>query len=199
MTKKAKDIKKEKQEDADISVDDLDISNAPDDVDDIEIVLDDDGRENTKLKKVQKELARCKKEKQEYLDGWQRTKADYVNSLRRFEQDVKNAKDIGIQKSVEKLLPVLESLQRARNSEGTLPDGFDAIIKQLDMSFVALGVTKIKVETGDVFDPVFHEALSREAVKDESKDNTISKVLEAGWKLNDVVIQPAKVSVAYCQ
>ncbi|HEC93929.1 MAG TPA: nucleotide exchange factor GrpE [Candidatus Kaiserbacteria bacterium] len=181
---------------------DADIDNAthtPDEVDDIEIVSDDGGRENTKLKKIQKELERCRKEKQEYLDGWQRTKADYVNALRRFEQDVKKAENIGVQKSVEALLPVLESLNRAQGAEGKLPDGFDAIAKQLICAFTAMGVTSISAHIGDVFDPTLHEALSTDDTEDASKDNTISKVFEAGWKLHDTVIQHTKVSVAYCK
>lgn len=185
-------------EQADIVPDTKDIEDS-ESVDDIEIISNGDDREDTKLKKIQKELQRCKKERRDYLDGWQRTKADYVNSLRRFEQDVKNAKDAGVSESVKKLLPVLESLQRARSSDGKLPDGFDAILKQITSAFTALNVTEIQVTNGDTFDPVLHEALSREVTKDTSKDNTISKVLESGWKLHDVVMQPAKVSVAYCQ
>ncbi len=183
------DAKKSNEEDMIIS----------DEVDDVEIVSDDDGRENTKLKKTQKELERCRKEKQEYLDGWQRTKADYVNAMRRFEKDVGNAKDIGVQKSVKALLPALESLNRAQGVQGGLPDGFDAIAKQLASAFATIGVTQIPTHIGDVFDPVLHEALSREVTEDSSKDNTVSRVLEPGWKLHDTVIQPTKVSVAYCK
>ncbi len=169
------------------------------DVDDVEIISDDDGMEASKLKKVKKELERCKKEKQEYLNGWQRTKADHINALRRFEQDVEKAKNIGVQKSIKVLLPVLESLNRAESTHGKLPDGFSAIAKQLTSAFTAVGVIKIEVCIGDIFNPTLHEALSRNITEDASKDNTISAVLETGWKLHEDVIQPAKVSVAYCK
>ncbi len=196
-------MKKQNEENKKVSADDKntneEILSEINDVDDVEIISDDDGGENVKLKKMQKELAHCRKEKQEYLDGWQRTKADYVNALRRFEKDVHTAKENGVRKSVIVLLPVLESLQRAQRVGGELPDGFDAIVKQIISAFTTLGVTKIQVQIGDMFDPELHEALGRSVVDDDKKDNTIVAVLEAGWKLHDAVIQPAKVSVAYCK
>src|SRR3989344_9565894 len=44
-----------------------------------------------KIAKMREELGTCRKEKQEYMDGWQRAKADYVNLLKRFEPDAKMA------------------------------------------------------------------------------------------------------------
>ncbi len=194
-------MKKQNKEKKEVFVDEHEVTNDVlsdvKDIDDIEIVSDNGGLENTKLKKIQKELVRCRKEKQEYLNGWQRTKADYINALRRFEKDVSVAKDSGVRKSVMVLLPVLESLQRAQNTGGKLPAGFDAIVKQIFSAFTTLSVTKIQVKIGDVFNPMLHEALGRNVVKDKKKDNTVFIVLEAGWKLHDEVIQPAKVSVAY--
>ena len=47
---------------------------------DDDIVLEEDSiGVSDKIKKVQKKLKECEKERQEYLNGWQRARADAVN------------------------------------------------------------------------------------------------------------------------
>src|ERR1700749_1786078 len=67
-----------------------------------------------KIDKLKVELEKSKKERQEYLDGWQRSKADYVNLLKRSEEGTKHAKQQGVVKAVEALLPALDALERAK-------------------------------------------------------------------------------------
>jgi molecular chaperone GrpE (heat shock protein) len=52
-------------------------------------------RVDAKTTKLKAELEKVKKEKQEYLDGWQRAKADYVNALKRFELEKGAAIEMG--------------------------------------------------------------------------------------------------------
>ena len=148
-----------------------------------------------KMAKTRDELATCRKEKQEYMDGWQRSKADYVNLLKRFETEIKSAKTAGVVKAVETLLPAFDALERSKE-HGEIPEGFAAIARQLEGAFVALGLTAIG-EVGETFDPALHEALGQDPADSETKDDTITGVLEKGWKIGDSIIRPAKVRVAH--
>lgn len=159
------------------------------------------GAEN-KVAKVRAELKQCRKEKQEYMDGWQRAKADYVNALKRFDEEKKTAEQNGRVKAVETLLPAFDALERAKEHlpaqvGGEMPaEGFLAIAKQLEAAFAALGLEAVG-EVGEEFDPALHEAFAQEAVDDEKKDGTVTAVLEKGWRINGFVIRPAKVKVGH--
>ena len=160
-----------------------------------EDVADIDDRAEAKVKRAKDELAEAKAEAKTNLDGWQRAKADYVNLLKRSEGDVKSAKDAGVTKAVEALLPAYDAIERAKE-HGDIPDGFAAIVKQLEAAFGTLGLVPVG-EVGEAFDPNLHEAYGQDAVEDKSKDDTITAVLEKGWKQGERVIRPAKVRVAH--
>lgn len=153
-----------------------------------------ESRVDSKLEKVKKELESVKKEKQEYLDGWQRAKADYVNALKRFEEEKKGAMDQGALKAAKAFIPAIDSLERAE-AAGEIPDSFKGISKQLHDGAQSLGLTKFGA-VGEGFDPMLHEALGQDAAESLEQDDTVSAVLEQGWKLHDRVVRPAKVRVA---
>ncbi len=158
-------------------------------------VEDGDDRADAKVTKLKKELEQVKKEKQEYLDGWQRAKADYVNALKRFEEEKKGAVSLGTSISARAFLPAMDSLERAEAS-GEIPESFAGIARQLHEAAKMLGLEKFGA-VGEAFDPNLHEALGQDPTEDQSKDDTITAVLETGWKSKDIVIRPAKVRVAH--
>src|SRR5688572_20023272 len=108
---------------------------------DEELVIEADGSEELgedeseralgKLAKLKKELEQVKKEKQEYLDGWHRSKADYVNALRRFEMEKAANFSLGLISAIKDFIPAMDSLRRAKEA-GELPEGFASIAKQLE-------------------------------------------------------------------
>ena len=173
-----------------------------DDIADEDIVLEAENNEppkggdcEKKVAKMTGELEACRKEKQEYMDGWQRSKADYVNLLKRFEGETKSAKLSGVVKAVETLLPALDALERAQE-HGDIPEGFQAIAKQLEGAFSGIGLEALGA-VGERFDPALHEALGQDPTDSAEKDDTITGVLEKGWKIGDAIVRPAKVRVAY--
>lgn len=153
-----------------------------------------ESRVDGKLQKVKKELESVKKEKQEYLDGWQRAKADYVNALKRFEDEKKGAVDLGALKAAKAFLPAIDSLERAE-AVGELPESFKGIAKQLHDATTSLGMSRFGT-VGEAFNPELHEALGQDAADSIDQDDTVSVVLEQGWKLHDKVVRAAKVRVA---
>ncbi|MDD2657617.1 MAG: nucleotide exchange factor GrpE [Candidatus Pacebacteria bacterium] len=148
-----------------------------------------------KVAKMREELKACRAEKQEYMDGWQRAKADYVNLLRRIDETAKAAESAGKIKAVETLLPAFDALERSKE-HGELPEGFLAIAKQLENAFASLGLEEVG-KIGEKFDPAYHEALGQDAVDSLEKDDTLTVVLEKGWKVATTIIRPAKVRVGH--
>jgi molecular chaperone GrpE len=148
-----------------------------------------------KIEKLKLEIEKIKKERQEYLDGWQRAKADYVNAIKRGDEEKKRERERGLESAVEALLPAFDALERAK-SHGEVPEGFAAIAKQLEAGFKAVGLEALG-EMGEAFDPAKHEAYGQDKVEDKAQDDHITAVLEPGYKLGERVIRPAKVRVGH--
>jgi molecular chaperone GrpE len=172
---------------------------------DEDVIIEADGSEelngegpaaDTKMGKLKTDLEHAKKEKQEYLDGWQRAKADYVNALKRFEEEKKMAVALGQTKAILLFMPAIDSLERARQAGMEMPAGFEAIAKQLESARTSLGLAPVGT-VGEKFDPSIHEALGQDPVDTEEKDDTVTLVLEPGWKAGENIIRPAKVRVGH--
>ncbi len=168
-----------------------------DDIDAENIVEPEEGGDDAvvKIKKMQEELKECRAEKQEYMDGWQRAKADYVNALKRFDEEKKLASERGVVKAVEMLLPAFDALERAKE-HGDIPEDFSGIVKQLESGFASLGLEAVGA-VGEEFDTALHESLGQDEAKSAEEDNKVTAVLEKGWKRGEVLIRPAKVRVAH--
>lgn len=164
----------------------------------------DDGEalpEKDNLKKLREEIKVCRKEKEEYLTGWQRAKADYINLQRELEQTKVITSVIAKEKMVQKLLPAFDSFEMAfANKEHwdkldkEWQDGIKSIHQQLLSGLVNSGVEKID-EINVPFDPSIHQSISVVATDDEEKDHTVEKVLQVGYKIGERVIRPAKVTI----
>lgn len=152
------------------------------------------------LKKWKEKLAVCRKERQEYLDGWQRAKADYLNSKQRLEAEREHEIDRQTARFVERLLPLCDSFDMALrdlakgNEKGDWRTGIEQIYNQL------LGILKsYRVEAlepkGAPFDPHFHEAVSEIPIADAAQDHTVLEVLQKGYAVGERLIRPAKVVV----
>ncbi len=123
-----------------------------------------------KVKKLKAELEAVKKEKQEYLDGWQRLKADTINAKKRDDEDKKQFMryaNIGL---VEELLQVIQSFDMAMGNkeawEKVEPNwraGVEYINKQLRDILDVHGLVEIN-PLGLVFNPAEHEAVEHVVV-----------------------------------
>lgn len=152
-----------------------------------------ESRTDTKLSRMRAELAAAKQESKDHLDGWQRAKADYVNALKRFDEERADAVKIGVVKASKAFITAMDSLARAEQA-GEIPVSFQAIAKQLHDATGSLGLVQFGA-VGEAFDPSMHEALGQDPVDQKDLDDTVTGVLEAGWKAGDRVVRPAKVRV----
>jgi len=147
-------------------------------------------------KDTKDELKKAKKEREEYLDGWKRAKADLINykrdELKRLEQVVHFANE----EMISDIITVLDSFELAIASmekDNPAEKGVYMIKSKLQDVLKKRGVSKIEVNEGDKFDPQYHEAIT--TIEGEGRSDTISEEVETGYMLYDKVIRAAKVKV----
>ena len=73
-------------------------------------------------------------------------------------------------------------------------EGIKSIHKQFISALNSFGIEEIG-ELGVAFDPSIHQSISVVPTDDESKDHTIEKVFQVGYKIGERVIRPAKVTI----
>lgn len=178
------------------------------DSDDITIESDDESLEGEgasadklreKLKKTKEELAKCSAEKGQYLEGWQRAKADYVNAKKRSEEERQSNALYAAEALATSLLPVLDSFDHALSAaHGDEPwlAGIKNTHAQLLKALAQNGVEPFD-PTGQTFDPLMHEPVETLAVSTPEEDNTATKVHQKGYTLHGKVIRPARVAVGH--
>jgi molecular chaperone GrpE len=144
-------------------------------------------------------LEECKKQRDEYLAGWQRARADLLNykkeEMERFGQVLKFAGE----EFVLKVLPILdnfnliekklpEDLKEEENIKGVLQ-----LKKQIEDFLKSQGVEEIKI-SGEKFDPNFQEAVET-IEKEDMESGTILEEIQKGYTIHGRVLRPAKVKV----
>jgi len=152
-------------------------------------------------KKLREDLKVCRKEKEEYLTGWQRAKADYINLQKELDLVRFNISILTKEKMIIKLLPALDSFEMAfankehwEKIDKDWQNGITSIYQQFIFGLANSGIEKIE-EIGVPFDPNIHQSINIIETNDESKDHTVEKVLQVGYKIGNRVIRPAKVTI----
>jgi molecular chaperone GrpE len=146
------------------------------------------------------EIERLQLQANEYLDGWQRARAEFANFKKRTDREKEEARAQIASEILAKYLDILDDLELAlmnRPSDDNTKawtDGIELIHLKLKAILEAEGVETILAE-GDTFDPNFHEAITYEENKDH-QDGQVIEVVQKGYKLGDRVLRPAKVRVA---
>jgi molecular chaperone GrpE len=153
------------------------------------------------LKKLREDLKTCRREKEEYLTGWQRAKADYINLQKELEQTRINSSILTKEKMVEKLLPAFDSFEMAfankehwEKLDKEWQNGIKSIHKQFTSSLASFGILEIS-EINISFDPNIHQSIGVVSTNNEKQDHIVEKVLQVGYKIGDRVIRPAKVII----
>jgi molecular chaperone GrpE len=150
---------------------------------------------------LKKELADAKAKSTEYLDGWQRARAEFSNYKRRQESDYGSLRALSTSALVSRLLPVIDDFERATKTlpsalrDMTWIEGVLLIHRKLQLILESEGVKTIELKVGDVFDPSIHEAVSQDEAEGVESGHVIEE-LQKGYKLGDRVIRPTLVRVA---
>jgi molecular chaperone GrpE len=152
------------------------------------------------IEDLKKKLDECQKLKNEYLTGWQKERAGFLNykreEMERIGEILKYA-DVGL---ILKILPILdnfeiaekklpENLKNDENIKGILQ------IKNQILDFLRnQGVEEIK-SLGEKFDPNFMEVIETIEAKDKESGIVIEEI-QKGYKINGRVLRPARVKIA---
>lgn len=177
--------------------------NYPDSSEDVvELEFEDEGSTTKdKVAKLKSQIKTLQAEKQEYLDGWQRSRAEYANLKKSGESD--KGKIIEILKTdlLENFLPVLDSFNMAFSNKKTWEAvdqnwrvGVEHIYNQLKSVMEEYGLEEIGKE-GEDFNEEVHESVETEDTENESDDHKVSKVVQKGYRRGEYIIRPAKVKV----
>ena len=180
-----------------------------DEVVDAELVEDEDSStgpdsgENGAADQVERdldELAETKRERDEYLELAQRTKADFENYRKRVAKETSEALARGKADLARQLLPALDNLERAlaagedASAHQALVKGVAMVRDELHGRLEGAGVESFD-PTGERFDPQLHEALSTR-LDEGTEPGLVLETLEKGYRLNGQVLRPAKVVVS---
>lgn len=151
-------------------------------------------------KDLQTQLNEALAKSAEYLDGWQRSRAEFANYRKRVDKERDELYQTSTVDTLRKILPVIDDFDRALSNvppdkaEDAMIKGFSQIHRKLTSLLETSGV-KVVNPVGEEFNPAFHEAIGQ----DESTDipsGHITVVLQKGYLHGDKVLRPAIVRVA---
>lgn len=167
-----------------------------------DIQIEEEGMtEAVVLKKLRKRLTDCQNEKQEYLDGWQRSKADSINVRKDLEKQKQEYVVFARAGLLEEIIPVVDSFDMAFSNKEAWEKvdenwrkGVQYIYSQLIKVLTDNGISLVD-PVDEKFDPKHHTSVEIAETDDEAKDGYIAEVRQRGYALYDKVIRVPKVIV----
>lgn len=154
-----------------------------------------EGEEELKNENI--ETVKLKEELENTTDRLKRLMAEFDNFKKRSSKERETLYNSVLGDVVNKLLPVLDNLEKAANAETedtNYKQGIDLVLKQYVEVLSAFGVKEIE-SIGTTFDPELHEAVSM--VQDENLgEKEIKEEFRKGYKLGDKVLRHSMVIVA---
>jgi len=153
-----------------------------------------------KIEKLKAELEKTKAEKQEYLDGWQRMRADAANMKREQASYVERTQTAVKEEIISDIIPILDSFDMAMQGEkwndvdAAWRKGVEYIRAQCAGVLEKHGITAFGA-AGEMFDTNLHESVKEDADTD-APEHSIIRVLRKGYRMNGRIIRPAQVIIA---
>lgn len=157
-------------------------------------------QEVAEQEQVNQDFDKLRQDHEELQNQLLRTVADMQNMRKRFQQEAQQTRQFATEDLVRELLPILDNFERTIQSaeqgataESVL-EGIKAVDRQMRSALERRGVTRVKAH-GEPFDPDVHEAIVTEESA-EHPEGTVTGELEAGYKMAEKVIRPARVKVS---
>lgn len=145
-------------------------------------------------------LEQLRAQANEYLEGWQRARAEFANYKKRIERDMKESYQNASADVLKDFLPILDDFERAL---ANVPEelqghpwisGVSMIHRKMNKLLEDYGVTIIE-PTGQPFDPNLHEAVGMDD-ETEAASGTVTATMQKGYLVGERVLRPALVRVA---
>lgn len=156
--------------------------------------------EHDTLEALQDQLETALAKAEENWNLYLGARAEMENIRKRAERDLQNAHKFALEKFIDELLPVKDSLEMgvAAASEtvdiNKLREGSELTLRMLTTALEKFGVQEIN-PVGAKFNPELHEAMAMQP-SEQAEPNTVLQVIQKGYVLNDRLIRPAMVIVA---
>lgn len=156
--------------------------------------------EEKSIDELKKEVEDLKKQRDEYLAGWQRARADLLNYKKEEIERMNKMVEYAREDVLEKLLKVIDNLEIAESKvsqdlkENEYVKGLLNVGMQLQDFLKTHGVEEVEA-TGSQFNPSLHEAV-REIEQEGAESGTVVEVIQKGYTCNGMLIRPAKVTIA---
>ncbi|MFP4295777.1 MAG: nucleotide exchange factor GrpE [Halothiobacillaceae bacterium] len=152
------------------------------------------------IERLQQALTDARAEVEVQRNEVLRLHAEMDNLRKRVEKDVQNAHKYALERFVEGLLPVVDSLEmgleaaaRDEASVDTIREGTEMTLRMMLQALEKNGVEVVSPE-GERFDPDLHQAMSMQP--DDGEPNRVVGVMQKGYRLNGRVVRPALVVVS---
>lgn len=152
------------------------------------------------LASLRQELEDAQARQAEYLDGWQRARAELANARKRFQREQGQAYDSARADILVRLLPIVDDFQRALENvpEEASNDPWLEGIRLIERNFQHVleqeGVSAI-ADAGQEFDPFLHQAVTHEP-SDSVPAGHIISALRTGYRMGEQVLRPSMVRVS---
>ncbi len=148
------------------------------------------------LKLISEEFQRCKQEREEYLEGWKRARADFLNYKKEEKERIERTAKIESENLINDILPIFESFKEGLKTIKDEPVicGVNCIKEQLEAILKRHGLEKIDAEPGMLFDPLMHEAVGE--IDSEKPAGRIHETIVPGYKFYDKIIKPVRVLIS---
>jgi molecular chaperone GrpE len=153
------------------------------------------------LAELQNQLQQTRAKVEENWGLYLSARAEVENIRKRSEREIQNARKFALKDFVDALLPVKDSLESGITVANEIVDvnklreGSELTLKMLGSVLERFGVQEVN-PIGAKFNPEFHEAMAMQP-SDQAEPNTVLYVVQKGYLLNDRLIRPARVIVAY--
>ncbi|MFO8035860.1 MAG: nucleotide exchange factor GrpE [Anaerolineales bacterium] len=152
------------------------------------------------IEELKASLDESEEKAREYLDGWQRSRAEFANYKKRIMREREQMYEKAKGDVIKQYLDISDDLGRAlqdrpASGEGAQwAEGIELIYKKLQLLLEKEGVEPMEAE-GEMFDPTRHEAVFKEE-NDRYESGEIIEVLQEGYVMGDRILRPALVRVA---
>lgn len=166
-----------------------------------DIVIEEEGiPADLQLKKLREKLKKCLAERDEYLAGWQRSKADFINARKEEEELRAEFVKFAGAEIIYDILPILDSFDLAFSNENwqkldkSWQEGIKLIYNKLRDTLKKHGVEQIEA-MAKKFNPEEHESLGEIETADKDKEGIVLEEIQKGYKIQNKILRPAQVRV----
>ena len=163
-------------------------------------IQDDSISMEEKLDLIKAALEVSEAKASEYLDGWQRTQAEFANYKKRVHRDRELINQDAVGKVVRNYLPILDDLERAlkdrpqEDDNAAWANGIELISRKMVTLLENDGVVPIDA-VGELFDPNLHEAIAQ-VPGGNYESGQIIEVVQTGYRIGERILRPARVVIA---